>query len=72
MPVHWAGCLPEGLFSLQPAPGSHLTFSVGLHSGGGVDCVSKETVTGHLQPYHTGTHGSWREWRPISDRRQRC
>lgn len=42
----------------------HHTFPIRLHSRGGVDCVPKETVTGHLQPYHTGTHRSWRGGSP--------
>lgn len=33
-----------------------LTLSVGLHSRRRVDSVSKQTVSGHFQPDHTGTH----------------
>lgn len=33
-----------------------LTLSVGLHPGRRVDGVSKQTVPGHLQAHHAGTH----------------
>lgn len=34
------------------------TFSVGFHSAGGVDGVSKQAVAGHLEPNHCSTAGT--------------
>lgn len=63
----WPQTVPweSGYCALPSRLGSgHHTFPIRLHSRGGVDCVPKETVTGHLQPYHTGTYRSWRGGSP--------
>lgn len=44
--------------SANRATADRLTLSVGLHPGRRVDGVSKQTVPGHLQAHHAGTHGS--------------
>lgn len=33
-----------------------LTLSIRLHPGCRVDSISKQTVSGHFQPHHAGTH----------------
>lgn len=37
-----------------------LTLSVGLHTRRRVDGISKQTVPGHFQPDHAGTHRTYK------------
>ncbi len=53
------GSTPSLGFRLWESVYPGLTFTSGFHPGCGIDSISKQTVSGHAQTYHTSHTWSW-------------